>query len=286
MRLQLVELGVVAGGDDAAVAQDRRRLLDDRAHQQRVNVGIRAGAACARSQQRRRVDDRRAGAAAPAGARVRRAVAQDRADAPIFSATRARPRSTSPTCAADRAAARAVRLSISVPIACRRSSTVRRSRSGRCSQRRNSRPPIAVAVRSSTAATVQSGRSARLVSSSRLRRVAASSSTASPRSSVRRPRRCGNEAFCVSRTYCSRQPAAATASARSAQPKPDRSRVCELLAQRARRGLQVEVPRRTLAGERGCAGGQLRLLGDEQLRRPQSLDFARAALRRPALRAR
>ena len=83
---------------------------------------------------------------------------------------------------------------------------------------------------------VQSGRSARLVSSSRLRRVAASSSTASLRSSVRRPRRCGNAAFCVSRTYCKQAARRARSPVtRSAQPKPARSRVCELLAQRARR---------------------------------------------------
>src|SRR5687767_3403184 len=36
-----------------------------------------------------------------------------------------------------------------------------------------------------------------------------------------------------------------------------------------------EEKQRTLACERGCAGGQLRLLGDEQLSRPQSLDFTR-----------
>ncbi len=55
----------------------------------------------------------------------------------------------------------------------------------------------------------------------------------------------------------------------------------KLLTQRARRCLQVEVPRRALASERRNPRGR-RLLGHEQLGRPQPLDLARerfAALR-------
>ncbi len=48
----------------------------------------------------------------------------------------------------------------------------------------------------------------------------------------------------------------------------------ELIAQRARRCLQVEVPGRTLADERHDSAWLLRLLGNEQLSRPQALDLA------------
>jgi hypothetical protein len=40
--LELVELGVVAGGDYAAIAQDGRRRFDNGARQQIVQIGIRA----------------------------------------------------------------------------------------------------------------------------------------------------------------------------------------------------------------------------------------------------
>jgi hypothetical protein len=141
------------------------------------------------------------------------------------SATRARMRSMSPPWRSSACTATCRPVSSKASMACRRRSRGARGRSGRWIQRRSSRPPIAVAVRSRTPISVLSGRPDRLVSSSRLRRVAASSSSASSRSSQRMPRRCGSADFCVSRRYCSRQPAAPTARGRPASPKPARSRV-------------------------------------------------------------
>ena len=61
--------------------------------------------------------------------------------------------------------------------------------------------------------------------SSRLRRVGPSMITASSRRSTVMACRCGSDAFCVSLTYCSNAPAAATPRGSASQPKPARSRV-------------------------------------------------------------
>jgi hypothetical protein len=97
--------------------------------------------------------------------------------------------------------------------------------SGRLSQRRSAREPIAVTQLSMTASSVASSRPVRLASSSRLRRVAASRMSASLRSSTVSARMWGSALFCVSRTYCSSAPAAGMASGSSSAPKPLRSSV-------------------------------------------------------------
>jgi hypothetical protein len=83
-----------------------------------------------------------------------------------------------------------------------------RSRRGRPASGAAAGSPMGVAVRSRMPARVCSGRPERLSVISRLRRVAASRITASSRRSVLKPRMWGRAARWVSRTYCSRQPAA------------------------------------------------------------------------------
>ena len=122
-------------------------------------------------------------------------------------------------------ASRKVVSAIKVSIASKRVFSVLWLRSGRLSQRVNKRLPMLVQVLSSIALSVAPGCPLMLVSSSRLRLVAASSVTASPCVSVVMPSKCGGVPRCVSRTYCSTQPAAAVASFNSSQPKPCRSLV-------------------------------------------------------------
>ena len=98
-----------------------------------------------------------------------------------------------------------------------------RSRNGRCSQRRSNLPPIGVAQRSRMPSSVCSWRPLRLCSSSKLRRLAASRITLSSWRSTRNPVRCGRAPRWVFLTYCSKHPAAATATGWSIQPKPSRS---------------------------------------------------------------
>ena len=114
---------------------------------------------------------------------------------------------------------------IKISIALKRAFSALWLRSGRLSQRDSSRLPMLVQVLSSMALRVAPGCPLMLESSSRLRLVAASSVTASLCASVVIPSKCGGVPRCVSRTYCSTQPAAPVASFKSSQPKPCRSLV-------------------------------------------------------------
>ena len=103
-----------------------------------------------------------------------------------------------------------------------------------------------------TAASVHSGRDPSDTSSSRLRRVAGSRISASSRVSTLSPRMWGRADFWVSRTYCRSAPAARTASGRSAQPNPARSRVPSWVASN-----RVELSRSK------CQGGRRRVTASE-----------------------
>ena len=151
---------------------------------------------------------------------------------------------------------------------------------GRCTQRRSSRPPIDVAVRSSTSTSVLSARPERLASSSRLRRVAASSSSASSRSSQRMPRRCGKRGLLRVAHILQQASGRADRERSSAEAEACEVTSTELLAELALRTRCLEVPGWSLAqaGLRARRHAQGRVLGHQQLRRAQALEFCRQRL--------
>ena len=181
MRAQLVELGVVACRDHAAVAHERGGLVGDRACQQFDDVARarRCGACSSCSSGESIACERwRAARAAPP---AKRAVASGRAAAPSASATRARMRSISPMpCRSSRSAFEAAR---------RRSA--RRPpgsalRSAGWSRERSIEPAAQLARAHRRDASIEQREQrrvrrcpTRLTSSSRLRRVAASRISAS-----------------------------------------------------------------------------------------------------------
>jgi hypothetical protein len=270
--LQLVELGVVAERNDAAFAQDRRRLLDDRANQQRMNVRIGASS-FGEIRQRRRIEP---GEQALQLRQSRQSFAQLRE----VTRTRRLQRDARETALdvadmcqrvvqsalqpfvdqrADRLQAQLDRAPISqrpmqpaaqLAAAHRSRSSIEHGSDGAVRPIRKTRGELQIAARR----CVEQNRFAAL--------FGAQAAQVRQRSLLRIAHILQKAARC-------RDGERAVGTAEAGQIAR-----LELLTQRARRGLHVEVPRRALADEGRRAGGLLRLLGNEQLCRPQPLDLA------------
>ncbi len=281
-RAQFVELGVEAVAEHAAVAQQRRRRVDDGA--------LRDARQCRHVRRAWRASSRSSGlsqsrercrASAARASRPSRNVDRSRGRAER-SATRARMRSRSPT--PRRISRRPSYRRASISAADRlvaRAAARARSRSGRCSQRRSRRAPIGVIVRSRTPSSVCSARPLALrveLEIAPRRRVERDRVV---RILDREARDVRQRGFLRFLDVAEQAPAAAIASGMPAQPKPDRSRVPKKRAELARRGFAHRS-----ATVRACAGpaARQRSSARRRLRRPASPPARGARVPRPALR--
>ena len=280
-RAQLVELGVEAGRDHAAVAHLRRGLRRDRAREQRTPTADRRRA-------RARASRRAAPSTSASAARDARAARRSVSRSPARSrgrAVRKRDARRDPLDVGGRGAARRER-----PARARRRRATRRSascraaaapasRSGCVSQWRSRRLPAAVAHSSSSESSVgaDSPRERRgdLEVAPRRRIEREILARASRRRACARAR--ARPAASRARSASS-APAAPTASGASSMPKAARSSVPSCFASALLAAAAIELPRGQRAHRRRCAAQRrrLRILGDAAAR-PASMPFERAA---------
>ena len=267
-RAQLVQLGVVAVGDDAAVAQLRGRLGADRRRRSPPASGHRRRARRARSPAQRRIDRARAVPRSAAAPRASRRARRVRAVAPTASAMRAATRSTS---ASPRSALPSPRRSAASATSAStrscRAEAIDGSRDGSTSQSRSRRLPAAVAHPSSVDSSVGAGAPASVRAISRLRRVEASSPSCVPGRStasvvdVRERRQLRRGRVVEQRARRAR------GDRRVLRAEGGEVARADLLRERARAGLGVEVPRRPRAHRHAGAGAPA------PRRRPRAREF-------------
>ena len=198
-RAQLVELGVEARRDHAAVAHQRRGLRRDRAREQRRPSRIDREPGRELAHERRvvageRLRSVRAAARACRAGRRDRAAARGAARCARRCARRRRCR-RAPRRSAFRA--RGIARANAAIASWRALAACLRSRSGCGSQWRSSRLPAAVAQVSSSDSSVGAGSPRSVSVISRLRRVAASSARTSLADSTASARTCASAACCV-----------------------------------------------------------------------------------------
>ena len=246
---QLIEVGIVARRDHAAFAQQCGRLSTiargSSAMRRRVRAGLRA-----QLREKRRIDIARA---APQRRQARECVAQLRRDRVVAPSAAPRARGSARRrrpAAAARAGSRACcasmqRLDRLQPQLAFDRGRAAGAAASDAARGRPSRWRCGRARRAACSPAAPTG-------SSRARDCGASPrrcSSASSRCSRRRPRRCGSADFCVSRTYCSRHPAA-----------PDRER--HRRAGRSPPGRAYRTARRARASRNAaskCQGGRGRI---------------------------